>query len=123
MMTIRQVMTPAPSCIGDGDTVSSAARTMCDLGVSALPVCGEHQRFLGMLSERDIMERCVAAGRDPTVVRAGSLVVGVYESIDPESPADDTVLAVLFLHADGLPVVQDGLLVGMVGLVDVAARP
>ena len=123
MVTVRQMMTPAPAGIRDRDTVSAAARRLRDLGADALPVCRGSGEFLGMWSRRDIVDRCVAVGLDPMVVRVGSLVHGDDVWIDPEHPADDTVLAVPFLHADGLPVVRDGRLVGMVGLVDVAAHP
>jgi CBS domain-containing protein len=123
MVTVRQVMTPAPDWIRDEGTVSAAARRLRELEVGSLPVCGEGGRFLGMLSSRDIVDRCVAFGLDPMEVRVGSLMNGDDLWIDPDHPADDAVLAILFLHADGLPVVQDGQLVGLVGLVDVAAHP
>lgn len=121
MVTVRQLMTPPPECIMAGGTVSAAARRLRDLGVGSLPVCGEGGRFLGMLSSQDVVDRCVAFGLDPMVVRVGSLMQGRSVWIDPDRPADDAVLEVLFLHADGLPVVEDGRLVGMVDLVDVAA--
>ena len=121
VVTVREVMTPVPAVIRDGDTVCTAALRLLHLGVGALPVCGGGGWFAGMLSDRDILERCVAVGSNPRVVRAGALVHGDDVWIDADCPADDTVLAGLFLHADGLPVLQDGLLVGMLGLVDVAA--
>ena len=105
---------------GNGTPVADAARQLPDLGVRSLPVCGRRGRFLGMVSDRAILERCVAAGLDPTLVRARSLVTAVPQTIAPDHPADHTVLELLFTHADGLPVVRHGRLVGMVGLVQVA---
>lgn len=70
----RELMTPALSCLDQSDTVVQAARRMRALGVSLLPVACRAGGFLGMVLERDIVERCVAAAADPRVMPVGTLL-------------------------------------------------
>jgi hypothetical protein len=72
-----------------------------------------------MVSDRDIVERCVAVGSTP-MVRA-ALVTAVPQTVAPEQPADPTVVNLLFTCADGLPVMRQGRLVCILCLVQVAA--
>ena len=63
-------MTGGVECIGETETLQDAARKMRDLDIGSLPICGEDNRLKGMLSDRDIVVRCVADGGDPGAVRA-----------------------------------------------------
>ena len=66
MTTARDLMTEGAECARTDETVSQAAQKMRDLGVGALPICGEDDRLKGMLTDRDIVVRCVADGRQPS---------------------------------------------------------
>ena len=74
--TARDLMTPDTECIGENENLVTAARKMRDLDVGALPICGEDQRLKGMLTDRDIVIRCVAEGTDPSTIRAGQYAEG-----------------------------------------------
>src|ERR1044071_3130712 len=63
-MKIAEIMTPDVQCIGPEDTLVEAASLMRQLDVGARPVC-EHDKLIGMLTDRDIAIRAVADGRDP----------------------------------------------------------
>ncbi len=65
MTTARDLMTPGAECIGVEETLVDAARKMRDLDVGALPICGEDQKLKGMLTDRDIVVRCLAEDGDP----------------------------------------------------------
>jgi CBS domain-containing protein len=125
-MTLRveQIMTPPVGWIEGWETVTVAARRLLALGVSSLPVRGRGCRFLGLLSDRLIVERCAAEGLDPTKVPVGAIMWGdIHEVIDPERPVDDMLLTLMFQHGiDGLPVVEGEQFVGMIGIVDVASQ-
>jgi hypothetical protein len=71
----RDIMHPGAECIGGGDSVA-AAQKMRDLGVGSLPICGTDDRLHGSLTDRDIVVRCIAEGRDPAQVQAGDLRPG-----------------------------------------------
>lgn len=70
-MRIHEIMSENVQCVGLETTIEEAARKMRSLDVGPLPVCGDDDRLAGMLTDRDIVIRAVAEGRDPhtTVVR------------------------------------------------------
>lgn len=72
--TTRELVTDG-DCVSEFETVLDGARKLADLGVEALPICGEDHVVLGMLSERDVV-RVVAERRDPDAIRVGQLVDG-----------------------------------------------
>ena len=87
MAAVREIMTVGAVCVGENETLADAARKMRELDVGALPVCGEDNRLKGMVTDRDIVVRCVADDGDPRTVRAGELAQGKPVTIG----ADDSV--------------------------------
>ena len=85
--TARDVMTSGAECIGENETILDAAKKMADLGVGALPICGEDDRLKGMLTDRDIAVKVLARDRDPSSTTAGELGEGKPVTIG----ADDSV--------------------------------
>src|ERR1041384_2509567 len=87
MKKIREIMTADPRCIGPEETLVTAAKLMNELDVGALPIC-DHDRLVGMLTDRDIVVRCVAEGCDPnqTKIRDAMTagIVYIYEDQDVE---------------------------------------
>ena len=69
----RDVMTPNPECVGENETVLDAAKKLADRGFGAMPICGEDNRLKGMLTDRDIVVKVLAKGKDPASTRAGEL--------------------------------------------------
>jgi CBS domain-containing protein len=67
-MQVKDVMTRGAECISPDETLQEAARKMKNLDVGALPVC-DRDRLAGMVTDRDIVVRAVAEGRDPRTVR------------------------------------------------------
>ncbi len=119
--TVRQLMSPPQTGIDQFETVMSAARRMRASGAVSLPVTDERGLFLGMLSDRDIVERCAADGHDPRAVTVGSMLDGQQQVVDPDRAADPTVLAMIVRQRLAeLPVIENGVLVGMISVADVA---
>lgn len=120
MTTAREIMTPRPRCIGVNDSLRIAATLMSNLGVGALPICGEDSRLTGMLTDRDIVVGAVALGMDPETTPAGALAQGKPVTVS----SDDDVRVVMDqmrLHQiRRLPVIEDHVLVGIVSQADVA---
>ena len=65
LATARDIMTGGAQCVSVNDTLADAARKLRDLDVGAVPICGEDNRLKGMLTDRDIVIKCVAEGRRP----------------------------------------------------------
>jgi CBS domain-containing protein len=122
LMDARQLMTPAQPCLNEAASVVLAARRMRALGVSSIPVSGSGDDFIGMLSQRDIVERCVADAKDPRSISVGSLVQCCEQTVSADHPADATVLSLVLRHPQGqVPVVDNGVLVGVITLAGIAS--
>ncbi len=120
-MQARQLMAPAAKCLDASDSVMLAARRMRALGVTSVPVCEPGNSYVGMVSEHDIVERCVAAGDDPGRTTVGSIVIRPQPSIEARCLADSTVLGLVLRQPLGiLAVVDDGVLVGVITLAGIA---
>lgn len=120
MTTAREIMHADAECIGEHETLAQAARRMRDLDVGALPVCGDDDRLHGIITDRDIVIKCVAAGGDPATVTAGELAQGKPFTIDADASAGQ-VLQVMEEHRiRRLPVIESHRLVGMISQADLA---
>jgi CBS domain-containing protein len=120
MATIREIMTPDAVCIGENETLADAARKMRELDVGALPVCGEDTRLKGMVTDRDIVVRCIADNGDPQTVRAGELARGKPVTIGADDPVDEALAMMKEHQIRRLPVVDGHDLVGIISQADVA---
>ncbi|MFI8324986.1 CBS domain-containing protein [Streptomyces sp. NPDC085529] len=122
MTKAREIMTPDVTCVRSDESVVDAARKMVELDVGALPICGPDERLKGMLTDRDIVVRVVAQGRDPSACTAGELAQGELVWVG----ADDSLDRVLELMADRkirrVPVIDGHVLVGIIAQADVARR-
>ena len=67
-------MITGPICCADDTTVAEAARTMADNDIGALPVCDSEGRLRAVITDREMADKFVAAGRDPRSVRLSELV-------------------------------------------------
>lgn len=120
MTTARDIMHAGAECIGEDGTLQDAAQRMRDLDVGALPICGDDDRLQGIITDRDIVTKCVASGADPATVTASELAQGAPVSID--SMAD--VAQVLNLMEEHrirrLPVIDSHRVIGMISEADLA---
>jgi CBS domain-containing protein len=120
MTVARDIMTPDPTCVKEDQTLVDAARLLRDLDVGALPICGNDNRLKGMLTDRDIVVKCIAEGGDPATVTAGSLGEGKPITIG----ADDDLSKALELmqqhQVRRLPVIDGHDLVGIISQADIA---
>jgi CBS domain-containing protein len=120
MVLARDIMTPDAECIGEGDSLVDAARKMRDLDVGALPICGEDGRLKGMLSDRDIVVRCIADGGDPRETLVGQLAQGEVVTIGADDDVRDALDTMEKHQVRRLPVIDGYELVGIISQADVA---
>jgi CBS domain-containing protein len=113
-------MTADAECIGEDETLRDAAVRMRDLEVGALPICGADKRLKGIVTDRDIVVRCIAAGADPGSVLAGELGEGKPVTIGADDDAEETLRTMARHQVRRLPVIDGHTLVGMVAQADVA---
>ena len=120
MTTARETMTPGAECIGENDTLEIAARKMKELDVGSLPVCGEDNRLKGMVTDRDIVVKCLAGGHDPKTTTAGTLAEGKPVTIGADDSIDEALRTMKEHKVRRLPVIDGHDLVGMLAQADVA---
>jgi CBS domain-containing protein len=106
-------------CIKEGQSLMDAARMMRDLGVGSLPICGTDDKLHGMITDRDIVVKCLAEGGDCATTTAGSLAQGEVFWIDADSDIDDALSVMREHQVKRLPVIEAHRLVGMISEADV----
>lgn len=120
MTTARDIMTTDPRCVRTREPVLDAAIAMAELGVGALPICGQDDRLQGMITDRDIVVAVVAAGKDPRAVPVGELAQGEAVTIGADDDVADLLRTMVGHRVRRLPVVDGHRLVGVVAVADVA---
>jgi CBS domain-containing protein len=118
----RDIMSGDCTCIGENDSVLDAAKLLKEKDVGAVPICGEDDRLKGMLTDRDIVVKVLAEGKDPAEVKAGELGEGDGQTIT--IGADDSIDQALKTMAEHkvrrLPVIDDQRCVGVLAQADIA---
>jgi CBS domain-containing protein len=118
-MTVQEIMTRFPTTLGLDDTVHKAAQIMRDEDIGSIPIVDENGSLVGMITDRDIVVGCIAQGHD------GDAPVSECMTPHPDTIAKDTTveqatLQMSQLQVRRLPVIENGRLVGIVSLGDIA---
>ncbi|PXY27314.1 CBS domain-containing protein [Prauserella muralis] len=120
MTQVREIMTSDPACVDSSDTVAHAARKMADADVGALPIRGEDNQLKGMLTDRDIVVRVLAEGKDPVALHASELARGDVVTVRPDDDVAEALDKMARHQVRRLPVVEGQRLVGIVAQADAA---
>jgi CBS domain-containing protein len=120
MPTAREIMTPDATCVGEKETLADAARKMADLNVGSLPICGEDNRLKGMLTDRDIVVKALAQGKNPGDCTASEFAQGKPVTIGADDDAQEILRTMAQHKVRRLPVIDGHQLVGIVAVADVA---
>ena len=121
-MKLRDVMTNPVIRIHPEESVSVAARTLTRYNIGAMPVCGNDGRVCGLITDRDIVTRCLAAGRSPGTTTVREVMTCHVVAVCPDM---DTALAAGLMGREQvrrLPVMENGKLCGMVSIGDLAVK-
>jgi CBS domain-containing protein len=116
----RDIMHPGAECITENDTLATAAQRMRDLGVGSLPICGADDRLHGIITDRDIVVRCIAEGRDPAQMRTADLAQGTVYWVDAAADVDEVLREMEDHQVKRLPVIDNHRLVGLISEADLA---
>lgn len=119
-MLIGDIMSPNVVSITPDESASLAARLLYRHNIGSLPVCGEDGQLKGIVTDRDIVLRCVAAESDPQTTQVKEIM---SKGISTVSPGDDVRVATKIMSNEQirrLPVISEGKVVGMVSLGDMA---
>ncbi|MBV2155328.1 CBS domain-containing protein [Kitasatospora sp. SUK 42] len=120
MSTARDIMHAGATCVQESETLETAARRMRELDVGALPICGADDRLHGIVTDRDIVVKCLAEGRDPRTTTAGELAQGKPVTIDASADQAEVLQLMEKHRIRRLPVTEAHRLVGMISEADIA---
>ena len=120
MTTAREIMSGSAECAQTTDSLVDAAKKMRDLDVGALPICGEDKRLAGMVTDRDIVVKVVAEGRDPGSTKVSDLAEGKPVTIGADDSLEETLRTMREHGVRRLPVIDGHQLVGIVTQADIA---
>ena len=100
------------------DTVRKAVRTMSDKNVGCIAVIDDGDRLVGLFSERDVLTRIVAEGRDPDQTLVANVMTKDLIVVDPSETVNDALTKMHERNFRHLPVVKSGQLIGMISIRD-----
>ncbi len=120
----RDIMSDDCTCIGENDSVLDAARRLAELDVGAMPICGEDDRLKGMITDRDIVVKVLAQGKDPASTKAGEVGAGDGKTITigADDSIEQTLRTMIEHKVRRLPVIDGKRLVGIISQADVATN-
>jgi CBS domain-containing protein len=124
VQTVREVMTADPIAMPASASLVEAARTMRDGDIGGVIVLDSREsgKTRGIVTDRDIAIRGVAAGHDPNDVTLGDICSQDLVTLSPNDPVDRAVDLMKTKAIRRLPVVEDGKPVGIVSLGDLAVE-
>lgn len=122
-MRVKDVMSKQVVSVGPEESLEVAARLLSRYNVGVLPVCTADRQLQGMLTDRDIVLRCVAAGQQPDRMSVRQAMTGRVISTRPEDHAEVASALMAREQVRRLPVTENGRLVGILSLGDLAVRP
>ncbi len=113
----RDIMHKGAQCVDAEKSLKDAAMMMRDLDVGSLPIC-DHDRLTGIITDRDIVIKCCAEGRDPSAVKARELASRLHW-IDADADVGDALNLMEDHRIRRLPVLDNKRLVGVISEADV----
>lgn len=120
-MKVRDIMTTQVVRIGPREPVEVAARTLTNYNIGALPVCGDDGRLCGVVTDRDLVTRCMAPGRAAGELKVRDVMTGRVITAGPDMDVGAAAHLMGREQVRRLPVVENGRLCGMVSLADLAS--
>ena len=119
-MQVRDLMNPNVVTVEPGSSAALAARLISRHNVGSLPVCGEDRRLRGVVTDRDIVLRCVAAEEDPAQTPVRDIMSRGCATVSPGADCREATRLMSAHQVRRLPVVEGGKVVGMISLSDLA---
>ena len=120
-MKVRELMTEEVATVTLATTLNEVASKMKQEDTGAIPVLDE-DRLVGIVTDRDIVIRCIAEGKDPNELTAEDILSRDLETIDPDADVQEAARIMARRQIRRLPVVEDEELIGVISLGDIAVK-
>lgn len=119
-MQVREIMNPNVVSIAPDESAALAARLISRHNVGALPVCSDAGMLRGVVTDRDIVLRCIAAEEDPAQMPVRRIMSRAVTTVSPDDDIRNATHLMSTQQVRRLPVVEEGRVVGMLSLGDLA---
>jgi CBS domain-containing protein len=121
--TIREVMTKDPECVKEKDSIRDAARIMQRSDTGIVPVVDDGRRIIGLITDRDIVVRLVAEGKDSTRATVRDAMSRHVRSVRDDTPVAEVLDLMRSAQVRRVPVVDgDNAIIGIVSVGDIAVE-
>ena len=120
MTTAREIMTSPVQCCDEGDSLVDVAKALQQHGVGSLPVKAADGSLVGMVTDRDIVTKAIAEGRDVATTTAGDLASGKVVTVEANDSAEQAGKALADNQIRRVPVMDGRDVVGMISQADIA---
>jgi CBS domain-containing protein len=120
-MQISEIMSSNVQLANPNQSIREIAQIMAECDCGAVPI-GDNDRLVGIITDRDIAVRCIAAGNDPAETEADEVLSGDLVTVESDDDVDQAARIMADHQIRRLPVVEDGRLIGMVSLGDIAVK-
>lgn len=121
-MEIGKIMTKPVIALREDETADLAARLLSRNHIGALPVCNSSGKLVGMVTDRDLVTRCIALGKRPEETTARSLMSRNVVAVEQTESLEQVASLMSREQIRRVPVVQGGKLTGIVSLCDLARQ-
>lgn len=121
-MKVCDVMTTEVETVQMNSTLEEVASIMKVENVGAVPVVDEDDDLVGIITDRDIVLRCVADGKNPAETTVEEVLSPELQTIEPDVDVEEAARLMADRQIRRLPVCEDGELVGMLSIGDLAVK-
>ena len=121
-MKVSDIMTKNVIGISAEESAEVAARTLTHYNIGALPVCAADGKVCGVVTDRDLVIRCMAAGKLPSQTKVKTVMTGQVLSVSPDAETAAAAQLMASRQIRRLPVVDQGKICGIISLGDIARQ-
>jgi len=119
---VRDVMTPNPQCVTEKDSLREVARIMKDQDTGAVPVVNG-KKIIGMITDRDIVVRCIAEGKNPLDARVNEVMTKSVRKVQEDATINEVIGLMSSSEIRRVPVVnRNDEIVGIVSIGDISVQ-
>jgi CBS domain-containing protein len=118
--TARDIMSQDADCVQESQSILDAAKELADRDVGAMPICGDDERLKGMLTDRDIVVKVLAQGKDPSSTKVAEIAQGKPVTIGADDSIEEALRTMSQHKVRRLPVIDGHDLVGIISQADIA---
>jgi CBS domain-containing protein len=118
--TARDIMSQDADCVQESQSILDAAKELANRDVGAMPICGDDERLKGMLTDRDIVVKVLAQGKDPSSTKVSEIAQGKPVTIGADDSIEEALRTMSEHKVRRLPVIDGHDLVGIISQADIA---